>query len=79
MSEKDIFAFPGTVGNGHKGMTLRDYYAGQALCNSSICTGDAQIWHLKKWFGERTDVTKAEIVAAQAREYADAMLKARES
>lgn len=60
------------------GMTLRDWFAGQALANPAICTGSAQIWELKAWFGGEAGVTRGQIVAAQAHEYADAMLKERD-
>ena len=59
------------------GMTLRDWFAGQALANPTICTGAAPEYQLKVWFGGRCGITRPEIVAWQAREYADAMLAAR--
>lgn len=64
----------------YPGMTLRDWFAGQALSNSDLCTGRAPDWRLTEWFGEhRTAIEQYEIAAAQAYAYADAMLKARES
>ena len=60
------------------GMTLRDYFAGQALANSTICTGKAPDWQLKRWFGNATGITGVQIVARQAFNYADAMLAERE-
>ncbi len=59
------------------GMTLRDYYAGQALANSAICTGEAKGYQLTAWFGPRTDIMRHEIVAKQAFDHADAMLLSR--
>ena len=60
-----------------QGMFLRDWFAGQALANPAICNGDAQEWEIKRWFGpEKTGVERAEIVAKQAWEYADAMIAA---
>ena len=62
------------------GMSLRYWFAGQALSNPAICDGHAEQWEIKRWFGpERTGVERAEIVAKQAWEYADAMLAARNS
>jgi hypothetical protein len=61
-------------------MSLRDWLAGQALSNPAICDGHAEPWEIKRWFGpDRTRVERAEIVAKQAWEYADAMLAARNS
>jgi hypothetical protein len=61
------------------GMSLRDWFAGQALCNPAICTGQASVWELREWFGEhRTSIARHEIVAKQAWQYADAMLAAQE-
>jgi hypothetical protein len=59
------------------GMSLHDYFAGQALSNPVICTGTAHEYELRRWFGERGGVTRYEIAAAQASDYADAMLAAR--
>jgi hypothetical protein len=59
-------------------MTLRDWFAGQALANPAICTGQANDRDLQSWFGDRMGILKSEIVAAQAYEYADAMLAARQ-
>lgn len=59
------------------GMTLRDYFAGQALANPALCTGEAKEYHLRRWFGERGGVMPAEIAAKQASGYADAMLAER--
>lgn len=60
------------------GMTLRDWFAGQALGNPNICTGNASDWQLRAWFGEhRTGITSAEVTAKQAAIYADAMLTER--
>lgn len=74
-------AFPGvahyTGANHHEGMTLRDWFAGQALSNSALCTGSAPEYQLKAWFGGRTGIMRHEIAARQAGEYADAMLAQR--
>lgn len=59
------------------GILLRDWFAGQALANSAICTGSAPNYELDRWFGGRGGITKAEIVALQAGQYADAMLAER--
>lgn len=59
------------------GMTLREYFAGQALSNSAICTGVTSEWQLRQWFGERGGITKTEIAAKQAWDYADAMLRSK--
>ena len=76
-------AFPNT-GNSSwsmsptEGMTLRDYFAGQALANPIICNGTAPKWQMVKWFGEYANgITTAQIIARQALEHADAMLAAR--
>lgn len=60
------------------GMTLRDWFAGQALANAAICTGQAHDWQVAAWFGpHRTGITRAEIAAKQAIQHADAMIAAR--
>jgi len=60
------------------GMTLRDYFAGQALANPTICTGQADERHYRRWFGNRAGIERWEIVARQAGDYADALLAARQ-
>ena len=82
MTDKDTGgpAFPvdGTaLQNETMGMTLRDYFAGQAMLNSDICTGRAREYQLKAWFGYRCEITREEIIAKQAYIYADAMIEAR--
>ncbi|PCI04593.1 MAG: hypothetical protein COB78_09890 [Hyphomicrobiales bacterium] len=63
----------------HHGMTLRDYFAGQALANPLICDGRAKDYELDNWFGkDTTGIKTSQIVAAQADEYAIAMLAQRE-
>lgn len=70
----DTFQWPD-----HEGMTLRDYFAAQALANATICTGNAAEYDLTRWFGKyASGITRAQIVARQAGEYADAMLAARQ-
>jgi hypothetical protein len=58
------------------GMSLRDYFAAQAL--PLIGSAPVPDWQLKVWFGNRGGLTREEIAARAAYEYADAMLKARE-
>lgn len=58
-------------------VSLRDYFAAAALQNSTLCTGEAVPWQLKAWFGDRYEITREEIAAAQADSYADAMLARR--
>lgn len=80
-------AFPSQQSQCHDGtwnqtyandMTLRDWFAGQALANQKICTGTAPDYQITYWFGRnRTAITSTEICAKQAYEYADAMLEAR--
>lgn len=60
------------------GMTLREWYAGQALANPAICTGADHDYNLRGWFGDRGGITRWEIAAMQAHQYADAMLTARQ-
>ena len=57
-------AFPRHAYDGHDGMTLRDWFAGQALAGLLAKYG----------FGE----AEPESMAADSYAYADAMLKARE-
>ena len=64
---------------GDPGMTLHQYYIGQALANPAICTGEANDYLLRRWFGERGGITRPEIIAKQAQEAADAMIAAREA
>lgn len=76
----DTWAFPVTsengVGHGDPGMTLRDWFAGQAL--SAGVSTEAKEYELQAWFGRHaTGITGAEIAAARAYEIADAMLKRR--
>jgi hypothetical protein len=88
MSEPEnpfAFPFPGErapdgtgIYEGSLGMTLRDWFAGQALVNSAICTGEAYDWELDAWFGKNsTGIMRHQIVAKQAGQYADAMLSER--
>lgn len=42
------------------GMSLRDWFAGQALSNPAICNGDVDDQQIGKWFGQR-HVTEFEI------------------
>jgi hypothetical protein len=62
----------------YRGMTLRDYFAGQALTNPVICTGSAYDSQLDAWFGKSTTgITRSDIVTRQAYDFADAMLAVR--
>jgi hypothetical protein len=60
------------------GMTLRDYFAGQALANPTLCTGKADERDLQRWFGGRCGIERWEVAAKQAGDYAAAMLAARQ-
>jgi len=54
------------------GMSLRDWYAGQALC---LTTGTVPDWQLVAWFGKNASgITTEQIRAAQAFAIADAMI-----
>ena len=57
------------------GMSLRDWFAGQAL---PICSGTVPEFQLKLWFGDRIGIKRNEIIAKQAYTLADAMMAARE-
>lgn len=74
-------AFPNTVETrlGGDGMSLRDWFAGQALqFTSSVKEGAIDDSILTRLFGkDRTDITGREVAAALAYELADAMLEAR--
>jgi hypothetical protein len=60
------------------GMSLRQWYAGQALSNPVLCTGEAKDWQLVEWFGKNASgIRREQIVAKQAFAYADFMLSAR--
>ena len=59
------------------GMSLRDYFAGQALANGEICTGSASEFYLQAWFGNRGGITREEITTRQAYNHSDAMIAAR--
>lgn len=83
--EADSYTYPGTrytkdgtpVGHG-QGMTMRDYFAGQALHNPELCPGVASDYDLKAMFGpDRNSITRSEIAAKQAYRIADAMIAAR--
>ena len=59
------------------GMSLRDWFAGQALANPAICTGKASERDLELW--DLWNASPGDIAARQAEEAADAILKARGS
>jgi len=73
------FAHGNPEQGGDPGMSLRDWFAGQALSNPAICTGTAQYqYEIDAWFGPGcTGITRYQIAAAQAGDYADAMLAER--
>lgn len=50
-------------------------FAASAMCNPKLVTGEAPDWQLKEWFGERSNITRQQIAARQAYEYAEAMCK----
>jgi hypothetical protein len=62
--------------NKQEQITRRDHFAGQALANAAICTGVANEWELKGWFGNQGGITRYQIAAKQALEYADALMTA---
>jgi hypothetical protein len=59
------------------GMTLRDWFAGQAI--GWVADSNYPEWQIKAWFGERTGIRRAEIQAKAAYELADALLTARKT
>jgi hypothetical protein len=67
-------AFPSgnPVQGGYMGMTLRDYFAGQAMA-AMITTANGPLMSHGQWRGAEA------LTAESAYEVADAMLKARES
>lgn len=58
-----------------KELTVFDYFAAAALSNPAICTGTAPEYELKRWFGSAAGITRAQIMAAQARDAAIEMMK----
>ena len=79
-SKDDYGDYPQAV-EAQSGMTLHQYFVGQALANPAICNGDAPEWQLRAWFGETAmGITSSRITARQAVQAADsalAMLQAR--
>jgi hypothetical protein len=62
------------------GMTLRDYFAGQALASSNLRVENLHDYELIAMFGkDRVGIDRHEIAAAQAYRWADAMLAARKA
>lgn len=59
----------------HPGMTLRDYFAGQAMSSART---ELPEYDLRALFGDRTGIRREEILAADAYRIADAMLARRE-
>ena len=53
-----------------------DWLAACALGNPALCTGTAPDYDLRRWFGGRGGVTRMEIAAAQAYDFAAAMTAA---
>jgi hypothetical protein len=74
-------AFPDPTGDyvGREGMSLRDWFAGQAMSACAAAYPNVKEWQLKKWFGDRSGIYAEEVIARMAYEVADAMLKARKS
>ena len=67
---------PAECSNG--GMTLRDWFAGQAMSNPELVDGCASNRLLDEWFGKGScNIDSAKVAAKQAYRYADAMLEAR--
>jgi len=59
------------------GLSVRDWLAGQAVMNATV-NGEARDYELNAWFGRHAaGITRAEIIAAQAYDIADAMLARR--
>lgn len=70
-------SIPGSGDNGWQGMTLRDYFAAQAVIG---LPGDAKDYEILAWFGRNAaGITSSEIRAARAYDIADAMLARRNS
>lgn len=60
---------------GRRGMTLLEWYIGQALSNPALCTGLAEERDIIRWFGkDACGITRAEIAAKQAEEIAQAIM-----
>lgn len=59
------------------GMTLRDWFAGQAMTFAYERAGTANQNDLKRLFGDLGGLTREEITACLAYEFADAMIAAR--
>ena len=69
-------SIPGCGDNGAGGMTLRDWFAGQAVASDLDLR--ASDYELTEWFGKhRSGIKHAEIIAARAYDIADAMLQRR--
>lgn len=73
-------AFPQPTNEGFRfdGMSLHDWFAGQALSNPAICNGIPGAGEIVNWFGKNAScITRYQIAAMQASDHADAMLAAR--
>jgi hypothetical protein len=82
MSAKDnggpAFPVADDVAQSNSGMTLRDWFAGQAMSNPELVDGCASNRLLDEWFGKGScNIDSAKVAAKQAYRYADAMLEAR--
>lgn len=75
-TDEDQYGVMRTASTG--GMTLREWFAGQALSNPAICTGKASEYDLDRWFPRATSVDPFQIAAAQATAHADAMIAERD-
>lgn len=70
-------AFPNCHPSSEPGMTLRDWFAGQALAGGRA-RDTVPDWQLDAWFGKTaTSIKREQIVARDAYALADAMLAAR--
>jgi len=77
MAEDAGYAFPlhGIDGPTWEGMTLRDWFASQAL-NGALARTTMPDYELSAIFGKhRTGITREEIIAADAYRIADAMIR----
>jgi hypothetical protein len=70
-------AYPVDMQSGLNGMSLRDYFAAQALPHAIGHSSGLPEWELKRLFGDIGGITRPQIAAALAYEVADEMLKRR--
>lgn len=79
MNDDDTMAFPSAAVGTSPGMSLRDYFAAQALPVCIVQAGDGvKDWDLNALFGKTAvSIPREQIVAALAYRYADYMLARR--